>query len=279
MTVVNRVAGAHRTLSVLSDDERAALQRERDYPTADGIPMDSHGHVRNLSLLVDAYNRAQGEPHRDFISGNIFVHYNPQIRGLRKFRGPDVLVVRDVPQRDRDAWVAWEEEGRLPNVVIELLSKSTRTFDLGGKKRIYEQEMRIPEYFWFDQKPGRVGGFRLVNGVYQEIAADAQGRYYSAELDLYLVSWLGEYDKERNRWLRWAARDGTLLPTREEGERQERGRADAERARAESAEARAESAEARAETAETRAQDLARRNAELEARLRTLGVDLPNGAA
>jgi Uma2 family endonuclease len=270
------------------------LQRERDYPTTDGMPMDSHGHVRNLSLLVETYNRAQGEPHRDFIAGNIFLHYDPQLLGLRKFRGPDVLVVRDAPQRARQAWIAWEEEGRLPNVVIEFLSKSTRTFDLGGKKEIYEREIGIPEYFWFDQEPGRIGGYRLVNGVYRELEKDAQGRLYSAELGLHLVCWRGEYDGETNWWLRWAAPDGTLLPTREEGERQERIqadserlradserlradserlRADSERLRADSERARAESAEVRADSERARADEEARRSAALAARLRALGID------
>jgi Uma2 family endonuclease len=255
MAVASRAAIAPsrtRTRASLQEEERAALQRERDYPTTDGMPMDSHGHVRNLSLLVEAYNRAQGEPHRDFIAGNIFLHYDPQHLGLRKFRGPDVLVVRDAPQRARQAWIAWEEEGRLPNVVIEFLSKSTRTFDLGGKKEIYEREIGIPEYFWFDQEPGRIGGYRLVNGVYRELEKDAQGRLDSAELGLYLVSWWGTYDGETNWWLRWAAPDGTLLPTMGEVVRAGSERAEAERTRADEAE---------------------RRSAALVARLRALGID------
>jgi len=45
--------------------------------------------------------------------------------------------------------VVWEE-GKAPDVIIELLSESTATQDKTVKKEIYQNQMRFPEYFWYD---------------------------------------------------------------------------------------------------------------------------------
>ncbi len=63
--------------------------------------------------------------------------------------GPDVFVVVDVPKGERKSWVIWAE-GKGPNVVIELLSDPTATYDKTTKKRLYEDQVRVLECFWFD---------------------------------------------------------------------------------------------------------------------------------
>jgi hypothetical protein len=99
-------------------------------------------------------------------------------------------------------------------VVIELLSESTIAADKGEKKRIYQDRMHVPEYFWYDPfNPADWEGFQLVRGTYQPIAADGQGRRMSELLGLSLVPVAGTYKGVEATWLRWATVEGRLLPT------------------------------------------------------------------
>ncbi len=42
------------------------------------------------------------------------------------YRGPDAFLVRNVDAgHKRDVWVSWEEDGRFPDLILELLSPST----------------------------------------------------------------------------------------------------------------------------------------------------------
>lgn len=83
----------------------------------------------------------------------------------------------------RKSWVVWEEDGLTPNFVIELASESTVTFDLTGKKEIYEQMLQTPEYVVYDPDSEQLHGWRLVGGRYEPID---QGRLWSETLGLQL---------------------------------------------------------------------------------------------
>ena len=70
------------------------------------------------------------------------------------FRGPDFFLVLNTSPHGRNAWVVWAEDGRTPDVVIELVSKSTAANDLGPKKEIYGTQLKVGEYFVFDPESG-----------------------------------------------------------------------------------------------------------------------------
>jgi hypothetical protein len=101
-------------------------------------------------------------------------------------------------------------------VVIELLSESTAVHDKTTKKVIYENSLRVPEYFWFDPFSSEWAGFILQHGKYEAIAEDSQGRLVSQGLDLALVRWQGVYQEMEAHWLRWSTLSGALLPTPQE---------------------------------------------------------------
>jgi Uma2 family endonuclease len=210
------------------------LPTEDELPCDDGVPMETPRHRLQMEVLIrslDPWAAARGDV---FVSGNQFIYFSAtQLRG-RDFRGPDVFVVVDVERRERKSWVVWEED-KGPEVVIELLSDSTIETDKTQKKRIYQDQMRVPEYFWFD--PFNVedrAGFILQGGHYQPIPPDADGRLPVPSLGLLLVLWDGEYMGLETQWLRWADPDGGLLLLPEETEKL---RADEERQRADAAEA------------------------------------------
>lgn len=121
--------------------------------------------------------------------------------------------------------------------MIELLSDSTAQSDKNEKKLIYQNQLRVPEYFWFDPfNPDDWAGFFLQHGVYQPISPTAQERLVSQSLGLALLRWQGNYKGTDATWLRWATSEGELLPTSAQIAEQERQRANQEQQRANQAE-------------------------------------------
>lgn len=200
--------------------------RGDDLPYDDDQKMESQQHVLQMFLLIAALQRAWEGVRDVFVGGNMFVYFSPDQVLTHDFRGPDVFVALDVPPGPRKRWVVWEEGGKAPDVVIELLSDTTAAKDKGEKMLVYQDRLRVPEYFWFDPLGDDFAGFALQDGIYEPITPDAPARLPSRRLGLSLVVWEGVYGGVHNRWLRWATSDGTLLPTAEEAAEEERRRAE-----------------------------------------------------
>jgi len=265
---------------------------------SDGEPLETHFHVLQMVLFLELvrYRMAQLGQERAFAGGDMFVYYSlEQARavaeeehqmalfesGLRPdkpkktaFRGPDAFLVKDAVQHDRDVWKVWEEDGRYPDLILELLSPSTWESDYTEKKRIYQDVFGTSEYFLFTPNQERVDAFRLLDGRYQKIVPSSSGRLWSRELELEVGTWHGTYEGQAGRWLRLFHPDGHLVPTKDERAEQERQRAEQaeerveqERQRAEQADQRAEQERQRAEQAEERARAAERELARLRSRL------------
>jgi len=225
---------------------------EDDLPSSDGMPMETHRHVLQMTLLMDVLMVLWAERTDVFIGGNMFVYFSPNQVLSEDFRGPDFFVVQGVERRDRKSWIVWQEGGKGPDVVVELLSESTAHIDKTKKKQIYQDRLRVPEYFWYDPFSAELAGFALIEGEYQPITLDAGGRLPSRVLDLTLLRWDGSYGGVEATWLRWATADGALLLTaaelaaeQERRAQEEQRRADEERQRADRAEQRIAELEAR----------------------------------
>jgi Uma2 family endonuclease len=218
---------------------------EEELPYDDGMPMETERHVLQMYLLIEPLRSYWAEREDVFVGGNMFVYFSPDQVLTHDFRGPDVFVVQGVERRERKSWLVWQE-GKGPDLVIELLSETTAAKDKSEKKRIYQERLRVPEYFWYDPFSGEWAGFTLRGGRYEPIAEDAAGRLVSQQLGLALVKWEGEYAEVKARWLRWATLEGVLLPTGEE---------------------KAKQAERQAQKAQQQAQEAQQRATELEALL------------
>jgi Uma2 family endonuclease len=191
-----------------------------ELPYDDGVPMESARHKAQIDLLIDALIPWLEQREDGFVGGNMFIYYSlAQVRN-QDFKGPDFFTVLGVPKGERRSWVVWEE-GKAPDVVIELLSQTTATSDKNQKKLVYQNQMRVPEYFWYDPfNSDDLAGFSLQKGVYQPIAKNNQNQLVSQSLQLGLQLWQGNYKGIDTTWLRWANLEGELLPTPEEKERQ-----------------------------------------------------------
>jgi Uma2 family endonuclease len=244
---------------------------QAELPYDDGIPMESQRHKLQMDILIDALTLWLAERPDGYVGGNMFVYFSmAQVRD-RDFRGPDFFAVLGVPKGERKSWVVWEEE-KAPDVVIELLSESTARADKHEKKLIYQNQLRVPEYFWFDPfNPDDFAGFSLQQGVYQPLNPNERNQLVSQALGLGLQLWQGIYKGVETTWLRWANLTGEVLPTAEEDERQraeqERQRAEQERQRAEQERQRAEQERQRAEQERQRAEQERQRAERAESQL------------
>jgi len=226
---------------ILADIE--SLPTEDDLPCDDGEPMETARHRDQMEVLIRSLQAHWSERHNYYVGGNMFLHYDPRSR--RKFRGPDFFLVMNVEDRERKSWVVWQEGMRFPDVIIELLSDSTRDVDKEEKKTLYEQVFRTAEYYLYDPFSQEFIGYHLRSAHYEEVKPDPQGRIASVVTGLYLAV--------RDDWLRWVTAAGQLLLSPMELWEQERQHAEQERQRAEQERQRAEQERQRAEQERQRA--------------------------
>src|SRR5487761_1344253 len=176
------------------------------YPDSDGRPVgETPAHFRNLRHLVEMLEaRYTGEP-RVYVAGNMFLYYVPGDR--LKHVSPDLFVVRGVPKdKPRRKYLLWEE-GKGPDLVVELTSESTRDEDL-DKKWLYRDILGVSEYVLFDPfgeylVPSLIG-FRLQEGEYLPMPI-VSGRLASEVLGLHFEAHgenLRLYDPATGGWLR-----------------------------------------------------------------------------
>jgi Uma2 family endonuclease len=214
---------------------------------SDEPPLESDFHRDQINLLIGLLKRYWANRNDFYVTGNLTIYYNENQITNRDFRGPDFFVVLGTERKDRKSWVVWGEGGKYPNLIIEVLSAATAKVDKGLKKELYQTTFCTPEYFWVAPSTLAVEGFRLVDGVYQPIAPNPEGRFWSQELELFLGIHAGK--------LRFFNSSGELILTTEETEIQ---------------------AQQRASQAEHLAQQERERADRLAAKLRELGVE-PDG--
>jgi Uma2 family endonuclease len=239
---------------------------------SDEPEMESSLHYQQLLMLVTALEWLWRDRDDFFIGANLTIYYSRLQLKNRDFRGPDLFLVKQTSRQPRTSWVIWEEEGRYPNLIIELLSDSTAAVDRGLKKQLYQDLFHTYEYFWFSPDTLEFQGFKLIDRQYQPIPANEQGWRWSEELGLYLGILVGR--------LRYFTATGILVPTPEEAAtlaiqeaEQESQRAEQESQRAEQESQRAEQESQRAEQESQRAEQESRRAESLAQRLRDLGID------
>ena len=119
-----------------------------DYPESDGKPM-AETPIHWLATVDATYPlRLFYQDRGDvYVASDMFVYY---VEGdLRRSVVPDVWVAFGVPKLpERRTWLIWLE-GKSPDFVLEITSKSTKREDEVSKKKLYE-ELGVKEYWQFD---------------------------------------------------------------------------------------------------------------------------------
>jgi Uma2 family endonuclease len=224
------------TIPAVQDFEQIVWPKDIIVPSgdlySDEPELETYQHLQQLVYLLTSLEWWWRDRTDFFAAGNLTVYYSPRQRKSEYFRGPDFFVVLDTKRYPRKSWVVWEEDGKYPNVVIEVLSDSTADMDKGLKKQIYQDIWRTPYYFWIAPTGKDFQGFHLVDGHYEAIEPNEAGLLWCEALDLYL----GTHDHK----LRFFTPEGVLVPIPAESALQEAQRAEEERLRADAADRRAE---------------------------------------
>jgi Uma2 family endonuclease len=187
------------------------ILREIYYPESDGKPMaETPIHMQIMWDAIQTLIAWFAINPRVYVWGNMFLYY---VEGdPRKSVSPDVMVIRGVDKdRERGVFKVWEE-GSSPCVTIEVSSRKTRAEDVKKKFQLYQNVLKVHEYFLFDPfgeylKPP-LKGYRLLDGVYLPIEVE-DGRLPSVELGLHL-------EKHGKELRLWNPATKCWLPTREE---------------------------------------------------------------
>lgn len=162
--------------------------RPIDYPTSDGKPMAETDLHRQLMFDLIEILQARYDHDPDvYVSGDLLLFYEEGNK--RRHVAPDVFVVFGVARRPRLNYLLWAE-GKGPDVVIEVTSKTTRREDQTKKRTLYQDVLRVPEYFQIDPTEDYLKppfqGHRLINGRYEPIEVVDGGRLPSLTLGLLL---------------------------------------------------------------------------------------------
>ncbi|MDY6941036.1 MAG: Uma2 family endonuclease [Cyanobacteriota bacterium] len=214
-------------------------------------PLETDTHLRQILLFLKCLEWFWQDRTDYYATGNLTIYYSPHQLKSEDFRGPDFFVVLGTNQRLRRSWVVWEENGKYPNVIIEVLSKSTANTDKITKKEIYQDTFRTPDYFLFDPMKLELVGYHLLDGKYEDLEPNERGHLWSQQLQLYL----GIYED----FVRFFTPEGELVPTPEEDARR--------------AQEQVQQAQEQAQQAQEQAQQAQERQERLAAKLRELNID------
>ncbi len=205
------------------------------YPESDGKPMAETDVHRDLMTDWIQMLRYHYRNKNDvYVSGNIFMYY---VEGdPRQSVSPDVFVVFGVEKKRRRTYLTWEE-GRTPDFVLEVASPKTFSNDFEKKKNLYASTLAVKEYYIYDPLGQIVPsfiGFRLIDGVYQEIDL-VNDRIPSVVLGLELGERDGElrlYNPDTLQWLQTPQERAENAEIRAQQETRARQNAETELARA-----------------------------------------------
>jgi Uma2 family endonuclease len=194
-------------MPIISSQEFANLLPDSNMLASDEPEMESSLHYLQAMLLVSCLEWLWRDRDNFFIGANLTVYFSRQQLKNRDFRGPDFFLVKNTQRQPRRSWVVWEEDGKYPDIIIELLSESTANVDRTDKRELYQDRFRTPEYFWFDPESLEFVGLRLVGNRYQDIPNQPYGKW-SETLELYLAILDGQ--------LRFFKPNGEIVPTPQE---------------------------------------------------------------
>ena len=140
-----------------------------DPPEREPDDMTSAEHLSETGLQHHL-KQFLGNPETTIVSGEKYI----TARRGGEMRYPDLLVafrVNPAAYRATNGYVI-SEQGKPPDLVLEIASPATGHIDVGAKREFYER-LLIPEYWRFDATGefhgARLAGDRLVNGRYEPI--------------------------------------------------------------------------------------------------------------
>ena len=141
------------------------------YPESNGLPLaETRFQWDSLTYAAGALDVHFRDRPDVAVEGYRLLYY---VEGdVRSRVAPDVFVVFGVPKRRRRTYLLWKE-GKAPDFVLEVTSRSTRWIDRGFKRDLYAR-LGVREYWLFDPAGDwldpRLQGNRLSDGRYEPLS-------------------------------------------------------------------------------------------------------------
>ncbi len=143
-----------------------------DPPEREPDDMTSFKHLGNTGSVANLVKHL-GNRNTTIVSGELYITRHPGSPAKDR-RRPDLFIAFNVdPQvyEDENGYII-SEQGKPPDFVMEIASRSTGGTDTGDKRRDYAG-LGIPEYWRFDETgrfhDTKLAGDRLVNARYEPI--------------------------------------------------------------------------------------------------------------
>ena len=153
-----------------------AVERpEMEYPDTDGKPMADNTWQATTMRYAGEVQTIHFEGH-GFVATDLLVYYREGDKRARV--APDVMVVLGVDGSHRFNYRIWEEGGRVPDFVLEVVSDSKQERESTDKRALYAQ-LGVREYFRYSPLSRRMagmGGHRLAGEVLRQGRWDALPR-------------------------------------------------------------------------------------------------------
>lgn len=251
-------------------------------PEEPGLPDEFHDF--QPQLLRETFSPPSYPRDQIFVGTDLNLYYD--VRHPQWYKRPDwfgvVGVSRFYEQRDlRLSYVMWQE-GVSPFIVVELLSPTTESEDLGQTLReidqpptkweVYERILRIPYYVVFSRYSNELRIFELKGLNYEQVSLDTE-KFWLPELGLGLGVWSGSYQEVNGGWLRWYDELGNWIPTGSEQAQQAQDQLQQTQQQLQQTQQQLQEAEQEAQL-ERQEKEMAQQQAtRLAERLRQLGID------
>jgi Uma2 family endonuclease len=208
-------------------DSWQCLPSSAELPDSDDTPVDNE--LQNLiPNLLEAILALAWSDRTDWFFGvDMGIYYAPQQPPLVPDGFLSLGVERFIGEEGRLSYVLWEEDGIVPILALEVVSK-TYGGEYEQKKNSYA-ELGILYYVIyvpsrrFRRKRQPLEVYRLIDGDYILQPGD---RVWMPEIGLAIGRERGTYLGRMREWLYWYDREGQKLPTPEEVAVKERQRAD-----------------------------------------------------
>lgn len=237
-------------------DPTLCLPSSAELPDSDDTPVDNE--LQNLipNLLEAALALAWANRTDWFFGVDMGIYYAPSQPPLVPDGFLSLGVERFIGEEGRLSYVLWEEDGTVPILALEVVSKTyggeyeQKKTDYAALGIFYYAIYVLNRRFRRRRQPLEI--YRLDDDHYHLQDPDAGGRVWMPEIGLALGLDRGRYVGREREWLYWFDENGQRLPTPEE--------------QAIQAQQQASQAQQQAIQAQQKADRLA-------ARLRELGID------
>lgn len=179
-------------------------------------PAETPRRRQQMNLLIESLARYLGPRPDVYVGGNMGFYFSSRQLKQNEQWPLDVFVALDViPDRVRKAWVVWEEDGRRPDVIIDLGADAAESRDRDREARTYAS-VGVGHYYRFNPHVLQLEGFELRDRTYQPMTPAADGSLPCPPLRLRLAVRPGTFQRETGNWLRWLDEAGAELPSGEE---------------------------------------------------------------